>query len=44
MRFQAPRGTQDILPDMQPYWAAVNESILDVTRLFGYRRIDTPAF
>ena len=43
-RYQAPRGTQDVLPDMQPYWAAVNEAILDVTRLFGYRRIDTPVF
>lgn len=43
-RFQAPRGTQDILPDMQPYWTAVNNAILEVTRLFGFKRIDTPAF
>ncbi|MGE5595141.1 MAG: histidine--tRNA ligase [Hyphomicrobiales bacterium] len=43
-RFQAPRGTQDVLPDMQPYWAQVNDAIREVTRLFGYRRIDTPAF
>lgn len=43
-RFQAPRGTQDVLPDMQPYWQAVHEAILEVTRLFAYRRIDTPAF
>ncbi len=43
-RFQAPRGTQDILPAAQPYWHAVNEAILEVTRLFGYRRIDTPIF
>ena len=43
-RFQAPRGTQDILPADQPYWAAINGAILDVTRLHGFRRIDTPAF
>ncbi|OAI39188.1 hypothetical protein AYO38_01590 [bacterium SCGC AG-212-C10] len=43
-RFQAPRGTQDILPAMQPYWRAVHEAIAEVTRLFGYQRIDTPAF
>lgn len=43
-RFQAPRGTQDILPAAQPYWRAVNEALLEVTRLFGYRRIDTPVF
>jgi histidyl-tRNA synthetase len=44
MRFQAPRGTQDVLPDRQPYWTAVNDAIRDVTRLFGYQRIDTPVF
>lgn len=43
-RYQAPRGTQDVLPDMQPYWTAVFEGIREVTRLHGFRRIDTPAF
>ena len=43
-RFQAPRGTQDVLPAIQPYWSAIGEAILEVTRLYGYRRIDTPAF
>ncbi len=43
-RFQAPRGTQDILPDVQPYWAAIRAAIADVTRLYGFQRIDTPAF
>jgi len=43
-RFQAPRGTQDVLPDMQPYWQAVLDAIRVVTRLHGFRRIDTPAF
>ena len=29
---------------MQPYWAAVHDAIREVTRLYGFRRIDTPAF
>ncbi len=43
-RFQAPRGTQDVLPDMQPYWQAINDAIREVTHLHGFRRIDTPMF
>lgn len=43
-RFQAPRGTQDVLPDMQPYWQAVHDAIREVTHLHGFRRIDTPMF
>jgi len=43
-RFQAPRGTQDVLPAMQPYWAAVLDAVAEVTTLFGFRRLDTPAF
>ncbi len=33
---------QDILPDAQPYWTAINDAIREVTHLYGYRRIDTP--
>ena len=43
-QFQKPRGTEDILPDMQPYWTMINKSIQEVTTLFGYSRIDTPVF
>lgn len=43
-RYQAPRGTQDVLPDMQLYWDAVLDGIREVTRLHGFRRIDTPGF
>ncbi len=43
-RFQAPRGTQDVLPEAQPGWRAVQAAIDEVTRAFGYRRIDTPVF
>jgi histidyl-tRNA synthetase len=43
-RFQAPRGTQDILPARQAAWRAVADAIDEVTSLFGYQRIDTPMF
>lgn len=43
-RFQAPRGTQDLLPAIQPYWSAVLAAAEEVTRLHGFRRIDTPVF
>ena len=43
-RFQAPRGTQDVLPEMQPYWRAIVDAASDIARLHGFRRIDTPVF
>jgi histidyl-tRNA synthetase len=42
--YQAARGTSDILPAEQPYWRYVEKAINDVTRLYGYHRIDTPIF
>jgi histidyl-tRNA synthetase len=43
-RFEAPRGTHDILPSEQPLWQWVTEEMETVSDLYGYRRIDTPAF
>jgi histidyl-tRNA synthetase len=43
-RFEAPRGTHDILPSEQPLWQWVKGEMADVCALYGYRRIDTPAF
>ena len=43
-QFQAPRGTADILPGDQPYWRFVEEQAVDLSRRFGYERIDTPVF
>jgi len=43
-RFEAPRGTNDILPSDQPLWQWVMGEMADVCALYGYRRIDTPAF
>ncbi len=42
--FKAPRGTKDILPSEQPYWKLVTEKAGEICQLYGYQRIDTPAF
>jgi histidyl-tRNA synthetase len=43
-RFEAPRGTHDILPSEQPLWQWVTGEMEAVCSLYGYRRIDTPGF
>ena len=43
-RFEAPRGTHDILPSEQPLWQWVTGRMAEVCALYGYSRIDTPAF
>jgi len=42
--YRAPRGTQDILPQDQPYWRHIRNRIHHVCQLYGYRQIDTPIF
>jgi histidyl-tRNA synthetase len=41
-RFEAPRGTHDILPSEQPRWRLVTQTMEEVCRLYGYRPIQTP--
>ena len=41
--FQAPRGTHDVLPSDRPWWHVVR-TIEELTRLYGYGRIQTPGF
>jgi histidyl-tRNA synthetase len=44
-RFQAPRGTHDILPADQPVWFdTIVATVEELARLYGYRRIQTPTF
>lgn len=43
-RFQTVRGTNDTLPDDQPYWDWVRAAAQSVAHRFGFRRIDTPVF
>lgn len=42
--FQAPRGTQDILPEDQAYWRYVEDKAAEMCRLYGFERIETPMF
>ncbi|APV43391.1 histidyl-tRNA synthetase [Dehalogenimonas formicexedens] len=44
MDYQAPRGTQDILPEEQAYWRYVESKAAKVAARYGYSRIDTPTF
>jgi histidyl-tRNA synthetase len=43
-RFEAPRGTHDLLPSEQPLWRRVTTEAERLCALYGYRRIDTPVF
>ncbi|MFC2016134.1 histidine--tRNA ligase [Chloroflexota bacterium] len=42
--YQAPRGTSDILPEEQAYWRYVEQKAVNICQLYGYERIDVPAF
>jgi histidyl-tRNA synthetase len=42
-RFQAPRGTHDVLPGEVSWWALLR-TIEETARQYGWRRIQTPGF
>ncbi|UCH51858.1 MAG: histidine--tRNA ligase [Chloroflexota bacterium] len=42
--YKAPRGTADILPEEQGYWRYVEDRAIALCLLYGYQRLDTPAF
>jgi histidyl-tRNA synthetase len=42
--YKSPRGTTDILPEDQDYWFFLENTITEITRLYGYGRIETPEF
>jgi histidyl-tRNA synthetase len=42
--YRAPRGTTDILPEEQAYWRYVEQKAAHICQLYGYERIDSPAF
>jgi histidyl-tRNA synthetase len=44
MRFQAPKGTKDILPEETGRWHKVEEMVRDVMNRFNYQEIRTPTF
>jgi histidyl-tRNA synthetase len=43
-KFEAPRGTHDVLPAQQPLWRHVTGELERLCSLYGYRRIQTPVF
>jgi len=42
--YRAPRGTTDILPEEQAYWRYIEQKAASICQLYGYERIDSPAF
>ncbi|MBN1261371.1 MAG: histidine--tRNA ligase [Anaerolineae bacterium] len=42
--YSRPKGTQDFLPEVQPYWEYVRTIVADLAREYGFERIDTPIF
>jgi histidyl-tRNA synthetase len=42
--YQRPPGTQDILPEEQPYWNRVRSLTKHLAELAGFERLDTPIF
>jgi histidyl-tRNA synthetase len=43
-KFEAPRGTHDILPSEFPRWQRVFDAFEELCGLYGYRHIHTPVF
>jgi histidyl-tRNA synthetase len=44
VKFQAPRGTHDVLPSEQPLWRLATSTLAEVAEAYGYGRIITPVF
>jgi histidyl-tRNA synthetase len=44
MKYRAPRGTSDILPDQTPLWRHLEATFRQVCELYGYGEIRTPVF
>ncbi|MEA3402731.1 MAG: histidine--tRNA ligase [Armatimonadota bacterium] len=44
MRYQRPKGTNDILPDDAPRWRLVERTFRDICRRYDYAEIRTPTF
>ena len=42
--YQAPRGTQDVLPEDEKYWRYVENTASRLAEQFGYGQIRTPTF
>jgi histidyl-tRNA synthetase len=43
-KFQAPRGTRDLLPAEMALWRALEDKARELAGLYGFQPIDTPMF
>jgi histidyl-tRNA synthetase len=44
MNYSRPKGTQDLLPEEQSYWAHVRATVRRLAQRYGFERIDLPIF
>jgi histidyl-tRNA synthetase len=44
LQYKAPTGTQDILPQDQPYWRYVIARMRHIVAMYGFQEIDVPVF
>ncbi|HET6645598.1 MAG TPA: histidine--tRNA ligase [Fimbriimonadales bacterium] len=44
MRFQAPRGTEDVLPGESMRWVRLEDTFRQICALYNYQEIRTPTF
>lgn len=44
MKYQAPRGTEDLIPGQSQVWVWLEEQFRKVCELYGYKEIRTPTF
>jgi len=44
MKFKAPRGTYDVLPEDSPVWQYIEKTARETFALYNYREIRTPIF
>ncbi len=44
MAFQAPPGTEDVLPDRVPLWLRVEEAVRRIFSSYGYQEVRAPVF
>ena len=43
-KMNAPKGTNDILPEQIPIWEMIESTAKDICRRYGYKQIRTPEF
>jgi len=43
-KFQAPRGTRDLLPPEMPAWRQLEDNARRLAALYGYQPVETPMF